>query len=175
MLALTRRLAARGRLVACPRVALNPRRLVAEAASSGGRANIARAGRSEFGPSMNVPRMNDCHTVAAVLEVHAVCSHHMRYSDLAACWNRIGKLVTYREECRSLLRCGGGALQPLMEQTARDVGQFAARPLATAAHGIAKVGSNIGWDPGRDMWAGVARRAQQVMREFNSQGLANTA
>ena len=40
-----------------------------------------------------MPRMNDCKNVVAVLDTFDGFGHEMKLQDLAATWNRIGKLA----------------------------------------------------------------------------------
>ena len=125
-------------------------------------------------PSGAIPRMNDCGSVAVVLEAHAAHGPKMKPTDLSACWNRIGKLASNRRE-QQWLRQNLKALGPLFDQTKRDIGRLSARPLATAAHGLAKVAAATGWKPGSDIWKLVEKRGLRVVTEFDPQALANTA
>ena len=124
-------------------------------------------------PSGQIPRMNDCGSVAVVLEAHAAYGLRMKPIDLSACWNRIGKLSSNRRE-QQWLRQNTEALIPLLEQTKRDAGRLPARPLANAAHGLAKVAAATGWKPGPDVWTLFEQRGLLVVNEFEPQESSNT-
>jgi hypothetical protein len=118
--------------------------------------------------------MNECATVAAVLEAHAAHGGHMKPIDLSACWNRIGKLSSNRTE-ELWLRQNLKALGPLLRRTKRDAGRLPPRPLANTAHGIAKVVAAIAWTPGDYIWKLFEQRGLRLVHEFKPQELANMA
>ena len=111
----------------------------------------------------------------AVLDTFDGFGHEMKGQDLAAAWNRIGKLAGTSHEDRLWLRRNPEALDPLLARTQGVLGRFSARPLATTAHAMAKIGSKTGWRPERGVWEALAEAAAPRLRDFKPQEVSNTA
>ena len=118
--------------------------------------------------------MNEQGTAEGVLGVHAHHGESMNAIVLSACWNRLAKLSREPPE-RVWLRNNQSKLRPLLLQTEAQLHRFDARPVASTAHGLATLGSKIGWTAGEHVWRGLEARALLQAGELNAQGLSNTA
>ena len=119
--------------------------------------------------------MNDCKNVVAVLDTFDGFGHEMQPQDLAATWNRIGKLAGMSHRDRLWLRRNPKALSPLLERTQGMMDRFPARPLANTTHAMAKIGSKTGWRPERSVWEALAEAAVPRLKHLVPQALSNTA
>jgi len=119
-----------------------------------------------------VPRIGTCKTVAAVLDVHATLGPKLKPTDLSACWNHVGKLVSNRHE-RQWLKNNQSLLDPLMDQTKLDIDQLNAKSLANIAHGIAKIAAATDWDPGPGTWKKLEEQILNSIDDVSFQGCVN--
>merc|ERR1712166_1380615 len=124
--------------------------------------------------SGRMPKMNACKNVVAVLDTFDGFGHKMQPQDLAATWNRIGKLAGMDHRDRLWLQRNPEALSPLLERTQGVMGRFPAIPLANTTHAMAKIGSKTGWRPERGVWEALAVAAVLRVRRFGPQALSNT-
>ena len=141
---------------------------------SGGRRGGGGAGRGR-GRGGRGPRIADFDTVADVLAAHHEHGHRFGAAEIAASWNKLGKLVRRPAERRSLGRDATPLLAPLAEQTLQAVPKLPARALANTVHGVASVQARVWWQAGAALWRAMAARGVQVADEASPQELSNTA
>jgi len=151
------------------------RRALSTAPQRSGGGRRGRHGSNSNGGGGGGPRIGELPSIADVLSAHKEHWRRYRPIDLSASWNAIVKLVDRQPAQQQWLRHDPAALEPLASHTAATLQSFPARPVAIAAHSLARLQGRSAWRADEALWHALAARGEECVDDFTTQGLASTA
>ena len=116
-------------------------------------------------------RIANASTVDGILQLHAAHGDALDDINLSTCWSRLGRIAKNADR-RRLLQ-DPALLAPLARQTAAALDDWGPWGVSATAHAAAKLRLEGG--PYEALWSKLGTAAAASARDFNCQGLANTA